>query len=278
MLRCIHRHLPHEHPNCFKENNFKKSPKILLMDIETAPLEVYVWDLDQKFISTDSIINDWFVLSWSAKWLFNSKILSDVLTPKEALEKNDKRLVGNIRQLLDEADIIIAHNGKSFDVPKLYTRFIKNGFLPPSPFKIIDTLTQARKIFKFTSNKLDYITKFLGLPQKGHPGFGVWKGCLKGNKDSLKELKEYNANDVDILEEVYVKLRPWMVGHPNLSVYTELEKPVCPTCLSHELSWEDEYVTSTGVYRKFVCKSCGAFGRGNKNILTKEQKEVITKC
>ena len=69
-----------------------KLPKILLLDIETAPIKGYVWRLWKQNIYLPQLISDWFMLTWSAKWLFNSTVDSDRLTGKEVLEENDYRI------------------------------------------------------------------------------------------------------------------------------------------------------------------------------------------
>ena len=145
-------------------------PKILLFDIETALMEVYVWGLYKQFISHNNIIKDkdgeeksWFVLSWAAKWLYDENVQSDIVTPKEARKRKDKRILKSIWKLLDEAEIVIGHNLDRFDIRKLNARFIDNDLDPPSPYKTIDTLKIARREFAFVSYKQDYLTKHFKL-------------------------------------------------------------------------------------------------------------------
>ena len=67
--------------------------------------------------------------------------------------RDDKPLLKGIRDLLDEADIVIAQNGKSFDVRKVNARLIQHGFQPPSPYRVVDTMLVAKKYFAFTSRR-----------------------------------------------------------------------------------------------------------------------------
>lgn len=106
--------------NKFRENNKSlfdihvsdsKRPKILIFDIETAPMRAYVWGRWKQNIHLEQTISEWFALSWSAKWLNNPNIMSDVLTPAEVLIEDDKRIVKSMWKLFNEADILIAHNG-----------------------------------------------------------------------------------------------------------------------------------------------------------------------
>lgn len=272
-LKCRHRHGQDSHPKCFNENgtlkNYERnSPKVLLLDIETSPMSVFVWGLYKQRISPDNVITDFSILTWSAKWLFSSEILFDFVTSKEAIEKNDKKIVAEVWKLLDEADIIIAHNA-NFDIGKLNARFLFYGFPPPSHYRVIDTLSILRRHFDISSNSLDYATNFLGLGNKQHVTFDLWKQCYQGNELAIQEMLEYNKNDVLILEELYVKIRPWITGF-NLSVYVDTNEPICPNCLSNNLKWENSYYTNLGKYKAFRCE-CGAIGRSKENNLEKDK-------
>ena len=131
----------------------RESPaKILVFDVETAPLQAYVWGLWDQTVGTQQILSDWFMLTWSAKWLFDDEVMSDGLTPEEALKQDDSRVTESIWKLMDEADIVIAHNAVRFDVKKLNSRFLLNGMNPPMPYQVIDTLLHLRNKFSLSSN------------------------------------------------------------------------------------------------------------------------------
>ena len=125
-------------------NKTNKFPKILLFDVETAPMRAYVWGRWKQNISLNETISEWYILCWSAKWLYSNTIMYDKLTSEEAINQNDKRIVTNLWKLVDEADIVIAYNGKKADIPWMNTRFIINGLKPPSPYYIIDSCEVAR--------------------------------------------------------------------------------------------------------------------------------------
>src|SRR5271154_973437 len=177
-------------------------PRVLLFDIETAPMLGYVWSLWENNIALNQLYKDWSVLSWSAKWLEDppDKIMyADQRSAKNV--EDDKNILKQIWKLLDKADIVIAQNGRAFDHKKLNARFVLNGMKPPSTYKIIDTLLIAKKHFAFTSNKLEYMsdklcTKYKKLKHKEFPGFEMWLECLAGNKKAWKEMELYNKHDV----------------------------------------------------------------------------------
>ena len=250
-------------------------PKILIFDIETAPLEVYVWGLWDQNIAINQIKHDWFILSWSAKWLFKSNIHHARLTSKEALNKDDKRITKHLWRLIDEADIVIAHNLDRFDRPKMNTRFLKHDLAFPSPYQSIDTLKIARKEFKVSSNKLNYLCQFLGLNLKANTGgFELWIKCMQGNEDALKKMDKYCQQDVSILEELYLRLRPYIHSHPNVGLYMESNKTLCPNCGSDKLKWGHKYTTPVNQFYTARC-GCGAFVRSKTSIVNKEKRKVL---
>lgn len=252
-------------------------PKILVFDIETAPLNAYLWGLWGQNVQPMSgkLQSDYFMLTWAAKWLFEDKIFSDKLKPKEAIHQNDKRISKSLWKIINEADVIIGHNILGFDIKKMNTRFLAHNLGLPSPCQTIDTYKHAKKTLSMTSNKLDYIAKFLGLEQKIKTSFSLWDGCVKGNKKALKQMEKYNKKDIIVSEEVYLKLRPYIKPHPNLGLYIEDDLERCPTCLSKRLDIIGTYRTSINTYDSLKCKDCKSISRSRKGKVGKEFKKSL---
>lgn len=249
-------------PNTYVGITNGKYPKVLLFDTETAPILAYVWDVWKQNISPVQIVHNWFLISWSAKWLNAPEMMSAVLTPKEAINQDDSRIVRLLWNLFDEADIIIAHNADGFDVPKMNTRFLVHQMGTPSPYEVIDTLKVARKKFDFTHNKLNFLAEELGIPhQKLETEFALWKRCLAGDKKSLSYMQEYNDMDVVVLEEVYHRLRPFIKPHPNFNLYTDTHG--CSTCGNDikNLIKKGKYATTVNKYDSYFCENCGSYSR-----------------
>lgn len=254
-------------------------PKVLVFDIETAPILAYVWSLWENNVGLNQIHSDWYVLSWAAKWLNDppGKMMCQSQRYAEDME-NDKEILQGIWDLLNEADIVVTQNGKSFDQKKLNARFIIHGMQPPSSYKHIDTKLLAKKHFKFTSNKLDYLTKALGTKhvKSGHSkfsGFELWKECLLGNQDAWNEMIKYNKQDVLALQDLYQKLIPWDASI-NFNLYTSDTKIVCK-CGSHDFQRRGFAFTNVGKFQKYRCKVCGAETRSRENLLSKKKKDSI---
>jgi transposase-like protein len=238
----------------FEKSDAEKFPAVLVFDIETLPIVAYTWGVYDTNIQTEGIIKDWCVLAWSAKWLNDDKVISDVLTSGEAKTRNDKRLVSGFWKLLDDADVVIGHNGRDFDIKKLNTRFMYNKINPPSSYKVIDTLISARSAFGMTFNKLDYLAQYLGMKRKKHTEFSLWVKCDQGDKTALSDMREYNERDVEVLEDVYMRIRQWMPNHPRFNVYEKVIG-VCPVCFG-EYNLIGLYQAAKQQYKEYRCTKC----------------------
>ena len=239
------------------------APKILLFDLETAPIMAYLWGMYNQNLNISQIITPYFIITWSAKWLGDSKVMSDAVTPEEAVKQDDKRIVTKLWHLFDQADIVIAHNSIGFDVPHTNARFLVHGLNPPSSYRIIDTLKVARKQFNLPSNKLDYIAGVLNIEHKIETTFSLWKGCMDGDQKSLDYMRKYNEKDVYILEEIYLRLRAWIKNHPNFNVYTN-ENDGCSVCGSKNMKRNGNYPAIVDTYPSYQCQDCGSYSRGGK--------------
>ena len=250
--------------------------KILVYDIETSPIVVYTWGLKPHYISPKNVIHDRFIISWAAKWLGENEIMSDVLTPKEARAKSDKRIVSSFWKLLNEADIVIAHNGDRFDMKHLNAKFLEHDIIPPRPYRSIDTLKSTRRVFGFTSNALDYLTTKLSIGQKIETNFKLWIDCMEGIASSLKEMVTYNENDIIILEDWYMKIRRWIPNHPNIGMYSsDNAKEACPVCGGGITIDSKIATTTTNSWKTFRCNDCKRTGRTKINSMTKEEKRFF---
>lgn len=265
-----------------KGTYFEKSvgkPKVLIFDIETAPMLAYVWKLWDNNVALNQIKDDWYVLSWSAKWLGapEDEVIYQDLRGSKNIE-DDTKLLEGIWNLLDEADIVISQNGIRFDSKKLNARFILNGFEPPSTYRHIDTLRIAKSKFAFTSNKLAYMTdklctKYKKLSHAKFSGFSLWRECLAGNMEAWEEMEEYNRYDVLSLEELYNKLIPWD-GSIDFNVYNDEVQTECK-CGSTDFKRSGFHYSNTGKFQKYKCVDCGNETRDKTNLLSKEKRKSL---
>ena len=252
--------------------------KILVLDIETSPIDGYVWGLWQQNLQIDRINDPTRTLSWAAKWVGSD----EVLFASEA-QMSHEDMILEVYDLVNEADAIVGWNSRAFDMKHLNREFLELGLAPPTNYHDIDLLLTVKKHFKFPSNKLDYVAGvLLGEHKLETGGFGLWRAVLEGDKDAWKLMEDYNIDDVILTEKMYHYLKGWITNHPNHGLYIEdQDAPVCRNCgSSHVISKGPEYDT-TGVfaYQRYKCMEpdCGANLRGRKAIKgkQKESKQVL---
>lgn len=243
--------------------------KILLLDLEISYKIGAVWGLYNQNIASNQLLQDYYVLSWAAKWLGDKKMHSDALFKHTAAYKkdpySDREIMKTIWKLVNEADIVIAHNGAKFDIPILNARFLTHGMQPPTPYKVVDTLGIARRQFNFTSNRLDDLGKQFNVGRKiDTGGFELWRKVVQ-DKDlsAFKKMLAYNEQDVLLLEKVYNKLKPWDNKHPSSVIVSESQDCKCNVCGANVVK-NGSYATNTQVYQKYKCMNCGHNMRGRK--------------
>jgi uncharacterized protein YprB with RNaseH-like and TPR domain len=219
----------------------------------------------QQNVGLPQLIDSGYVLCWAAKWLGDADIMFDSIK-----RSGPKKMLQRIHRLLDSADAVIHYNGTKFDIPTLNKEFLIYGMEPPAPYQQIDLLKTARTKFRFPSNKLDYVAKALGVKRKvQHRGHDLWIKCMEKDADAWKEMEVYNKGDIDTLEGVYYKFRPWIRGHANHSVFRG--DLVCPTCGGTHYQRRGYHVTRAGKYQKFQCSDCGSWFRHNKTEAATEK-------
>ena len=181
----------------------KKAPRTMYLDIETSPNIGFFWQSGYKLnIGYENIIQERAVICVCWKWQDEEEVHS-----LQWDMGDDKKLLEDFVEELDKADLVIGHNIARFDIPWIFGRCVMHGIEIDTNFKREDTLTMARNMFKFNSNRLDYIAQYLGVGQKKETGYGLWKDIvLKNCNKSMKAMVDYCKNDVIILEKVHKKL------------------------------------------------------------------------
>lgn len=250
-------------------------PKILFYDLETSQYLVKTWSLKTRYINPDRIQREPVILCWSAKWLGSDEVMNDhTLQYGDALD--DFEVTQNLIRLFNEADIVIAHNGDNFDLKMLNWRRKINGLKKWSHVDRVDTLKISRKEYRAPSHKLDYLGELLvGDKKVKHEGISLWDRCEAGDPDAFKDMLTYCDQDVRILEQVYLGIRPDATTHPNMSLYGGEEDIVCPRCRSENMERTERFAkTRSQQYRIWECMDCGHESRERRTALSPEKKET----
>jgi uncharacterized protein YprB with RNaseH-like and TPR domain len=238
--------------------------KILFLDIETAPSLGWVWGKWQQNVI--DFKKDWYMLSFAYSWANETEIHAKGLIDYPGYERHtesDKALAKDLWKLLDEADIVIAQNGDGFDIPKINTRFLIHGMRPPSPYKTVDTLKIAKKVFAFDSNKLDDLGHYLNIGRKlPHTGFHLWRGCMTGDREAWKTMLQYNSHDIELLKQLYYKIRAWDKNHPQVNQGATVNE-ACPTCASSKTQKRGFAYTLLRRKQRYQCMNCSHWFEGS---------------
>jgi len=241
-------------------------PRILIWDIETGGVNALRSDLG-------------FMLNFGYKWLDEDKVT--VLTvdqyPNWFTTKggiNDRGLIGAALEVMDEADLMVAHYGDKFDRRFLQGRCAIHGFTPPPPTKQRDTWRIARTAFNFSSNRLQNLAMVLGLSEQKHqktrdewPGW--WFRAMAGDATAIKSMAQYCAQDVRTLEQIYLRIRMYDNPHPRL--FIDEHRQVCKVCGS-KVQYRGLAFVGENYYHRFQCSNlrgknkCGKWGRETKAV------------
>jgi predicted RNA-binding Zn-ribbon protein involved in translation (DUF1610 family) len=242
--------------------------KTLILDIETSPNLAHVWQLwNIHNVGLNQLLASGEVLCFAAKWHGTSGTIFHSLHAdgKEAM-------LQAAYDLICEADVVVHFNGRTFDMPWLFSEFVRQGWTPPAPYQDIDLKVISAKTFRFPSNKLDYLaSELLGKKKiKNADGHELWIACMNGDPKAWKQMEKYNRMDTELTSELFDRIRPWIRNLPNPALYDEADpvEHTCPDCGGCELTREGFSYTKISKYQRYSCDECGRWSRGKKAIVT----------
>lgn len=233
-----------------------KNIRILTLDIESKPLQVYTWGLWDQNIGIGQIIDHGGMMCFAAKWMGDKEVLfySEHRDGYEAM-------VRKAHELLSEADIVITYNGDRYDIRKLNNAFMLLGMAPPKPFKSVDLIKSNKGRFDLPSRKLDYLVKQTGIGAKlPHTGFDLWIDCMAGDEKAWRLMERYNKQDVNVTEKAFLRLMPWLLSAPHMGMFTRMERS-CPYCGSTKLVQDGVTHANVTSYYLYECGHCGGWSR-----------------
>ena len=229
--------------------------KIAYFDVENAPSLGWFYDLwkEGNIVATEQ---PWFMLSFAWKHPNKDRIHCRALPDYSGYKRdktNDYKLICDLWDLFNSHDILIGHNIRRFDTRKANARFIKWGLKPPSPYTILDSLVEYRKIAYLDRYGLDFIDRFNGGEGKmATTGWDMHRGAIEGNPACWRMMKGYNKVDVKKAQHNWEIIAPWKKYH------AEAGGRVCPNPICGSVN-----IISRGPLRRsttrhqFCCKTCG---------------------
>lgn len=239
----------------------------LIFDIEVSPNIGFFWNVGNKIsVGYDNIIEERKIICICYKWEGKKTIYS----LRWDKNKCDKKMIAEFIKIASKADELCGHNGDRFDIVWIRTRALMHGLNFTTNIVSVDTLKEARKSFRFNSNRLDYIGKILVSDKKDSTDFGMWRDIvLTNNKRQLDKMVKYCKKDVLLLEKVLQKLKPFIKPKSSIA----LTKKECPECGSE--SFYSVGVRRTAAGTAYVRGNCGDCGKYYKIPLKNYENAIV---
>jgi DNA polymerase elongation subunit (family B) len=228
-------------------------------DIEMAPATVHSWGLFNQHHSINQVMEQPYMLSYAWRWYGERRV-----TFKSTFHDGKDEMVKSLHDKFNEADAIVSWNGKNFDTKHAHREFLNLGMPPTADPKEIDLMLAAKSQFRFLSNKLDYVSQYLGVgAKKSTGGHELWVACMAGDPRAWNRMRTYNKQDVNLLVDLYDRLLPWIKNHPNLNLY-EVEGG-CPRCGSDDSQKRGFIRTGVSKFQRYQCNKCGGWFKSGKS-------------
>ena len=253
--------------------------KILIWDIETFPNIMARHSLWHQG-DPNSILQEKSIICSSYRFVGEKKVKTlSILDDRARFKKDmfdDTYVLREMRKVIEQADMLVHHNGDKFDLKVFNGRCAIMGIEPTAPVLCYDTLKVAKRLFKFNSNRLDYLGKVLGVGGKEGNRPGLWMDCVRGKISAIHEMEKYNRRDITLLEDVYKKLVPYDHQHPNMNIISDVADILrCPLCQSPSVVKWGHISTRTQKYQRYRCKSCGKYSKGRKTVVDTKMERLV---
>lgn len=239
----------------------KQNPaRILVIDIERLPGLARVWEPKTRYVSINNFTRLPSLLCFAAKW-----VGEDTTAFHSVWGDGQQSMVEAAWELYDEADIVVTYNGRRFDNKHLKSDWLVAGLTPPTPWRDVDLFAVNRQHFGFESKSLSHLCYRLGLDSKsGHYDAVMAEKCIDGDPEAQLIMRTYNEGDVTITEQAYLRLLPWINGHPHVADLPadDPEAKVCPRCGSTDLARNGTQIATQIRYVRWTCNVCGGHARG----------------
>lgn len=237
-------------------------PKILFYDIETTPLQAWVWRPGKQVVYHGQLVkgqDSYGIICIT--YCFNDGKKAKALVWD--LKKQDTwRLVSEFDQIIksEEPDVIIGKNSDRFDNKHLNTVRLMNDL---SPFPEFMTMTddlekQMRKYFYLPSYTLDYFSEQMGLGGKIKMEMQDWIDIVTNNenaKKSLTKMVKYGKKDIEDTRALWEAVSKHC--KPKYNAATKLGGRACTNCGSEDIVKNGTRVRGKTMYQKFYCNNHG---------------------
>lgn len=248
-------------------------PHRLYVDIETSLMFAGFWQPGQQYVGTQQIIKEREVMVIGYAWDDDpAQAMTFDMENYDLLQRDDNAdlsMLQRFSEIYSEADLIIGHNVKAFDIAVMRARLIKHRLPDFAPTLIDDSYKQLKGI-GFSGKSLDYITQFLGIGQKEDHPLSLWMNiALHKSQEDLNKMVTYCLGDVLNNRKMYKTLQPYVKSSLNMAVFYG-DNQRCPNCGAEDsLVIRGHRQNKLGKYTRYYCKDCGTYPTIGNNILKK---------
>jgi len=209
--------MPDFEPNTARPHVESVMKKTVFVDIETSLVRAYTFRTGMQTIGVDQVVEgDQTKLltaawgTWHDLYTYGENGVESVSNHhrKGAFKKDpldDTYVLRKLWKVLDDADIIVAHNA-AFDRGWIEGRFMDLGWKKPSKYYVYCTFRTLHGL-NGNSKKLDYLSqKLIGTKKVAHEGIPLWVACSNGEVEAFEKMEEYNIGDIyDTLYKVFMR-------------------------------------------------------------------------
>lgn len=248
------------------------SARILIIDIETSPVMSRHFGIRKQYITPDHIIEDERVICFAAQWYGAKRVIF-----RSEFHDGRDRMLADLYELLEQAQIVVHFNGTKFDIPKIEGELAIEGYTPTAPFKQVD-LYHAVKRFGFVSHKLGFVAEKFELGGKmKHDGFDLWLQCLAGDEKAWRKMRAYCSADTVLTGRLYDRIRPWIRNHPNMALFAGDDEKRCRLCGCDDVVVlpKSEALTTVTAYSVHHCRWCGGIARSKHRKASAVLRQVV---
>lgn len=228
-----------------KDKEDDNSVKYLYFDLESSLMEGYFFKIWDENIPITRVKKHSHLLT--AAWATNDGEVESIrISPEDVKTGNDLAVVVKMIEMINSCDVLVTYNGKRFDLKLLNTRAIYWGLPPIAAKKHVDLFEQAKKSFKFPSNSMQNVSKYLGLEGKlATGGTLLWERCANFDdkevcNEALIEMETYNRQDIEATRDLHKRLQGWGKSAPNIGTIAKSKDGVeglrCIHCGSSDVS------------------------------------------
>lgn len=254
----------------------KSKAKVLIWDMETSPLQAWIWSPGKQFVGHKQLVKEhsrYGIICITYCWLDGGPVQSIDWGYEE---QNTGKVVEEFDKILKTADWAIGKNSNKFDNKMLNScRMLAD--LPgwPDWTRYTDDLeVQMRRHFRLPSQSLDYISNQLGYGGKINMQMQDWVDIVEKNDNGLKAFKKmikYGKKDTADTRSLWNKLSSHF--EPRLNMAAFMEKPhACTKCGNDKIIKDGTGVNGVTKYQRYKCNKCGGYA-GRTPISRVLQKE-----